>query len=408
MKLLKKYIFPLFIIFYFNSNSLADDFNFKDIVGSSGLSHFELEMRETFLLQFCRNDKETDGQDIFQCLMNSGRPLKPDQKEIMLAIPGNNLRNGFFSKFEKSALAEIDFEKELSKTPTGQQLIQLYSKNKNDIRIKIFYHLERSENLFSNMLTLERLEPQAHTHFGFTVSENNKATIGLNAFQKKDEIFYTLLHELYHLFDPNFKKNPTPIDLFLQEARALAFELRVYIERQKMVPKDNYSFSKFHEEFLIRTAGQDIAIDWSKLGYYSRVRFFTQPDKNKFLFNSAKDTDFLNIDSSGRMNIKTVMGGIPFDEVLLDLFKDELQKPQNEQDQSTIVARLLYSLPKNIDMKQIEYNYDVAQRIIKAVATSLSQDYGYLLDFSQHVPLRMNGINELSTGGPRPRNEGGP
>ncbi|OQW51573.1 MAG: hypothetical protein A4S09_10115 [Proteobacteria bacterium SG_bin7] len=368
-------------------------------------------MQSTLLLPFCRHDIENGVKiTIDTCVFGNGRPLPTNELEIMLMIPGKRLtKTDFFQNEERMAFDKIDFANELAKTPTGQQLLSLHGKKteQHDVRFKLFYHVERSKDLLSNELTYQRFARQPQEHFGFTVSKNNKAIIGINAYQDSTEGFYTLVHELYHLYDPDLKEEPSPVELFKQELRALLFELRIYIERKKLVPHDRYSISKFHDSFLVNHE-EEVGVDWAKIGYYIDTRFFPETNKSKFTFNPAKDSHFLYYDGEGVSKFKTVEGGRLFNDVLLSLFEEELKKSTPEQDGSTIVARLNYSLPqKNLNIKKIEKDADVIKRMFKGMAKTFSKDYEHLIDLDKYVPLRPEGINNIVTGGPRPRDGGG-
>lgn len=402
MKLLR-YVFT-FLVLSSGGYLWADSFRLDGFIGSTGLSIFKDELVGTFLLPFCRHDAEIeDNFKVIDCSFGNGRPLKTDkqgnliEKEAFLSIPGSNLRNGFFSRQERASLDSIDFANEIVKTDSGKLLFNLYQEKLKNINIRLFYHVERAKDLYSSFLTREMLASQPHEHFGFTVSKDGRALIGINADQNHEEAFYTYVHELYHLFDPEVKENPTADQVSRQEIRALLFELRIYLERQQKVPNDRYSDSKFHRNFIVNGS-----IDWAKVGYYVDARFFPTPVKNKFVF-SSKPVDVLDYEKG----VETLEGGLLFNEVLLKLFEAQVQKSKEEQDETTIVARLRYSISKEFNEQKAAEKADIIRRMYRGFASMFEQDYGHIIH-GREVPLRTDRINNITTGVPRPRDGGGP
>ena len=388
------------------SKGLSEDFNFSEIMGANGMSFMELEMRSTFLLSFCRKG----GGDVFKCLMNNGRNLKSNQREIVLAIPSNDLRGGFFGDFEKEALKSIDFENEIKKTPAGLQLSErLTNSIADNIAVKIFYHIERSDTLFSNMLTRERIERQPQTHFGLTVSRDHHALIGLNAYQTETEAFYTLVHEYYHLFDSKINEvNPSPVDEIYQEIRAFLFELRIYAERKRDLPGGKYTNSKFHEAYFVRE-GNQVSIDVAKVTYDVFNGLLPDRMPGEYVFDSVRGNDFLTESQSGTGTITELESGHPFRDALSSIFDEYLKKSENDRNATSIVARLLYYQPSDkVDVAKLKKRSESIRNLARGNAKNIIAKYGILLDVEREIPFRRDGINNIVNGGPRPRNTGGP
>lgn len=384
----------------------GEDFDNNDIFGAKALSLIGLEIRDTFLPQLCAKGPVAD---VSQCLKNNGRTLRANQREGYFAIPGSQLRDGFFSKFEKETLELIDFETELRKTPAGSQLAERIANsraNGNDIAIKVFYNLEQATDQRTRS---ERAITKSMLHYGFTVSDSKRALIGLNAFQSQTDAFYTLAHEFYHLFDSEIKEEgPTPVDEMYQEIRAILFELRLYAERQIAIPGGKYTDSKFHEAYFVRVDGQN-SIDVGKVTY--EVFNSAHPNRmpGEYVFETSRGSDILTVSPTGESTFTDIESGNLIRNALVSIFNQHLEKSNTERNGTSIIARLLYYQPKDkIDLTKMKSNVEIIKSMAKGAAVNIILQYGHLLDFTSEIPLKLDGFNKIIDGGPKPRNGGGP
>lgn len=392
------------LFFLSPTETYGEDLDNNDIFGARALSVFEQEVHSNILPVLCAKGPEAD---IAQCLKNKGRTLKTNQREFYFAIPGNQLKDGFFNKFEREAFESIDFETELKKTPAGRQLAERIARsraNGKNIAVNIFYHSERKSS--------ERAIALPLLHYGFTVSDSQRALVGLNAFQSQTDAFYTLAHEFYHLFDSEIKEeDPSSIDEMYQEIRAILFELRLYAERQMILHSGKYTYSKFHEAYIVKEDNQ-ISIDIGKVIYESFNAHHPDRMPGQYVFDPKRGSYVLTISPSGESTLTELENDkliLPLRNALLSIFDKHINKTDVKRGDTSILARLLYYLPNDkIDINALKKRADSIRSISRGNAVNIINDYGHLLDFRYEITLRREGFNKIIDGGPKPRNGGGP
>lgn len=352
-------------LFYYASGTAANEIPF----GMQGIAAAEKELGET--------------------LRKSSKELRDDQREMTFSILADSFKEGKFYEIEQNAFKSLDFANELQKTPTGQQLYNLIKVNKAAITSKIFYHFERANEI--DLL-----------HFGFTVSQNGRALIGINANQTSTEAFYSLVHEYFHLFDEAVDK-ADPVSELHQEIRALLFELRIFMERQNLSNHDRFSDSKFHQEFLIKE-NNTLSIDWKKILAVISAQVIPEKVPGKFVFDPRISKEILKIDANGQTLSGELDSGLTLHDTLLEIFNDKMGGGYD----SSIVARLIFRI-RQMDRHELANERRFAQglsQLSSSYSKYVREKYSYF--FEQHVRLRKIGFNDLIHGVPRPRNAGGP